>query len=127
MQNESLLSQVLKPSTIERTETQIKEVCREIEELLISKNRSYGDSALNPTRIFSKCDAVEQIKVRIDDKLSRLKSGNAFGEDVILDLLGYLILLRIAIRRQVVAEHRPESDTVLVPDEQIIGLGHNED
>jgi hypothetical protein len=49
-------------------------------------------------RIFSKADPEEQIRVRIDDKLSRLARGHDAGEDVILDLLGYLILLRIARR-----------------------------
>ena len=57
----------------------------------------YGDSALNPVRIMSKSDSVEQIKVRIDDKLSRLSQGNLDDdEDVINDLIGYFILLKIA-------------------------------
>jgi hypothetical protein len=43
---------------------------------------------------------VEQIKVRLDDKLSRLIHGSAAGEDVVLDLLGYLILLRVATKEQ---------------------------
>ena len=39
------------------------------------------------------------IRVRIDDKLSRLKSGQPDeDEDVLLDLTGYLILLRVARR-----------------------------
>ena len=76
------------------------EIITEIEtvkELLLSKNRAYGDSALSPVRIFSKADTTEQIKVRIDDKLSRLARGTSDdNEDVVLDLIGYLILLRIA-------------------------------
>ena len=65
--------------------------------MLIDKNKRYGNSALDPVRIFSKADAVEQIYVRIDDKLSRVARGNANdGEDVVDDLLGYLILLKIA-------------------------------
>ena len=64
--------------------------------MLIEKNAAYGNSALEPVRIFSRADVVEQIKVRIDDKLSRLSKGSAAGEDVTLDLLGYLIILRIA-------------------------------
>ncbi len=40
------------------------------------------------------------IKVRIDDKLSRLSSGEKkeIKEDTIQDLLGYLILLKVANR-----------------------------
>jgi hypothetical protein len=65
--------------------------------MLIEKNIAYGDSALNPLRVFAKdIDTRAQILVRLDDKLSRLSRGSAAGEDVILDLLGYLILYRIA-------------------------------
>ena len=39
--------------------------CHEIAHLLIEKNISYGDSALNPARIFSSADATEQLKVRM--------------------------------------------------------------
>ena len=70
-----------------------------IAKLLIRKNKAYGDSALNPSRIFSKADPVEQIKVRIDDKLSRLQrcpTDMLADEDTVLDLIGYLILLRLA-------------------------------
>jgi len=49
--------------------------CREVERLLLAKNAAYGNSALQPVRIFSKADAVEQLRVRIDDKLSRLARG----------------------------------------------------
>ena len=70
---------------------------KEIETLLLEKNRKYGDSALNPCRIFSKADAVEQIKVRIDDKLKRLQNEqHDEDEDVVKDLVGYLVLLMIA-------------------------------
>ena len=79
------------------TENLIREVCNEILELLIDKNRKYGDSALKPVRIFSSSDAKEQIRVRIDDKLSRIVSKQLDDdEDVINDLIGYLILLKVA-------------------------------
>ena len=81
--------------TVDR-EAQIRAECQTIADLLVGKNVAYGDSALSPVRILSKADPVEQIKVRIDDKLSRLARGSDAGEDVILDLLGYLVLLRIA-------------------------------
>jgi hypothetical protein len=67
-----------------------------IARMLIEKNAAYGNSALDPLRVFSTAAAAEQIRVRIDDKLSRLARGSAAGEDVILDLIGYLILLRMA-------------------------------
>ena len=82
------------------TQQEIVEECNAIAEMLCEKNRKYGDSALNPVRVFSRCDALEQINVRLDDKLSRLRSGQGDDtEDAELDLIGYLILKRIAKRR----------------------------
>lgn len=77
----------------------LQEELNEIKELLLEKNRKYGNSALEPSWIFSKADPVEQIKVRIDDKLSRLASGQQ-DEDVETDLIGYLLLLKIARKRK---------------------------
>lgn len=71
-------------------------VLEELRAMMLEKNRAYGNSALAPVRIFSRATTEEQILVRLDDKLSRLARGASAGEDVILDLLGYLILLRIA-------------------------------
>lgn len=75
---------------------------RELEEIramLLAKNRAYGDSALNPVRVFSQASSAEQIRVRIDDKISRLVRGQNAGEDTATDLIGYLILLRMAETR----------------------------
>jgi len=72
--------------------------CHEIAQLLIDKNISYGDSALSPSRIFAQSDGVEQLKVRIDDKLNRVKNNQGYaGDNDIDDLIGYLILLKIAV------------------------------
>ena len=69
----------------------------DINHMLKNKNRKYGDSALNPARIFSKASNIEQLKVRLDDKLSRIKNAqDDEDEDVIADLIGYLVLLTIA-------------------------------
>lgn len=81
---------------LEGDQRDIAIACDEIRDMLLEKNRAYGSSALAPVRIFSRASSVEQILVRLDDKLSRLARGKAAGEDVELDLLGYLILLRIA-------------------------------
>ena len=60
------------------TQNSIKWTCNEIRDLLISKNKDYGDSALHPDNIFSKLDNAQAICARIDD------------------IIGYLILLKIA-------------------------------
>lgn len=74
----------------------IEAECDTLKLMLLEKNRDYGSSAINPVRIFSKASSVEAILVRLDDKLSRLARGSAAGEDVEKDILGYLVLLRIA-------------------------------
>lgn len=81
------------------TETQklIEHECDAIKEMLLAKNRRYGDSAIHPVRIFSRAEAIAQIDVRIDDKLSRIRTrANDEDEDVELDLIGYLVLRRVA-------------------------------
>ncbi len=78
-------------------------VLEDVAEMLTDKNARYGDSALNPVRIFSRASVREQILVRIDDKVSRLTRGAGSSddtEDVEADLIGYLVLLRIARLRE---------------------------
>jgi hypothetical protein len=71
--------------------------CENIKQMLLEKNRKYGNSAIVPMRIFSKANNIEQINVRIDDKLSRIASAQMDDtEDAELDLIGYLILKRVA-------------------------------
>jgi len=85
----------------------ITKECDAIKSLLLRKNKEYGNSALSPRRIFSQSDTKEQIRVRIDDKLSRIAhtseagdASNTITEDTVQDLIGYLILLRVAERMQ---------------------------
>ncbi len=85
----------------------IADKCNEIRILLQEKNAQYGDSAMNPVRVFSTADSTEQLKVRIDDKLSRLVRGDdslESDEEVIKDLIGYLILLLIQYDTQAQSE-----------------------
>ena len=92
------------------TADHIKAVLGDIQQLLLEKNRKYGDSALHPVRIFSNATSVEQILVRIDDKLSRISQGHGWDgeEDTISDLIGYLVLLQVAMRSQ---GHRNPDDS----------------
>ena len=74
-------------------------VTREITDLLIQKNKAYGNTALNPTNIFSKLNATEAICARLDDKLARIKNKgiNDKTEDTVDDLIGYLLLLKMSM------------------------------
>lgn len=79
----------------------IVEITDDLREMLLQKNAAYGNSASDPLRIFSRCDAVEAINVRMDDKLSRMARGSNAGEDAEWDLMGYLVLKRCVIRAKI--------------------------
>lgn len=76
---------------------QVSDVLLEIKDMLISKNEKYGNSALEPLGVFSQLSVKDGLLVRIDDKLKRIKNGSLDkdDEDVINDLIGYLVLLKI--------------------------------
>ena len=80
----------------------ILEVSEDVTNLLLEKNAAYGDSALRPANIFAKGDAVENLSARIDDKLMRIKTRGIDDktEDTINDLIGYLILLKVALKQK---------------------------
>ena len=85
-------------TSLPESQKRIKLVGEEIINFLLEKNDQYGDSALEPNRIFSQADTAEQIKVRIDDKINRLVMGSDSiekDEDILKDLIGYLMLLLV--------------------------------
>ncbi len=87
----------------EVTREVIGQVCDEIKDLLVKKNRDYGDSVRTPINVFSQLSARDQVLVRIDDKLKRIQnmsSGHrvSIDEDTVQDLIGYLVLLRVIDR-----------------------------
>lgn len=85
-------------------ETDLLKITKEITELLISKNKAYGNTALNPTNIFSKLSASEAICARLDDKLARISNKGIYDEteDTVDDLIGYLLLLKMAMKNETV-------------------------
>ena len=82
----------------ESVKQEILNEVQSIAKFLIEKNKKYGNSALQPKRIFSKANPLEQINVRIDDKISRIANQQVDeDEDAEFDLIGYLILKRVLI------------------------------
>ena len=78
-------------------EQKVRRILDDMATLLVEKNTAYGNSALDPVRIFSKADTLEGLNQRIDDKLSRISRGRDYpGDDTVRDLIGYLTLLLIA-------------------------------
>jgi len=73
----------------------IEKVCAELSNFLAIKNRRYGNSALEPINVFSKADAGSSIRVRINDKLSRIRNGESLRKNDVVDLAGYLVLLMV--------------------------------
>lgn len=77
-------------------------VCEAIKTMLLKKNTKYGNSVFEPIGIFAQCSADILIRARIDDKLARIKNLGGLtkdiDEDTLLDLIGYLILLRVLER-----------------------------
>ena len=88
------------------TQRRIREIGENTIEMLIEKNQSYGDSALNPLGIFGNKDAVTSLGARIDDKLARIRTlgFEGFGEDNVKDLIGYLILLQVELENRKASE-----------------------
>src|SRR6187399_3175056 len=60
---------------------EILSTCIDLAVFLSQKNISYGNSAIEPIRIFSSADNLEQIKVRIDDKLNRIMHDGGYQGD----------------------------------------------
>jgi hypothetical protein len=99
--SDTIYSQIQTPY-VDKREQQIRGVMAEITSLLLAKNAAYGDSALSPSNVFSKLSAVEAIKIRIDDKLKRIANRGVTDqtEDTVSDLIGYLVLLKIALQER---------------------------
>jgi hypothetical protein len=87
---------------IKKFNKDVNEICNEIRSTLKKKNKSYGNSALNPINVFSKGNAQDGLSARIDDKLSRIKNNktNVYNENDVLDLIGYLILFQLSLREK---------------------------
>jgi hypothetical protein len=71
----------------------IGKVMEGLNTFLIAKNKNYGNSALEPLKVFSKIEPTNSICVRVDDKLSRIVNGSELRKNDIVDLAGYLVLL----------------------------------
>lgn len=93
---DALVREIKSRRSIAEASERMLRVCLRIWAMLDEKNAAYGNSALEPLRVFSRADTTEQLRVRIDDKLSRLARGHAGGEDVLADLMGYFVLLKVA-------------------------------
>lgn len=69
-------------------------------DMLRMKHVAYGESATKPLRIFSNAMVLQGLRVRIDDKLSRIARGRGMKDetfqDTLRDLVGYIALLAVS-------------------------------
>lgn len=72
--------------------TKCKGLFLKIGDVVIHKNRKYGDAALSPINIFSKINAINSITIRLDDKVNRIINSKTLRKNDIVDIIGYLIL-----------------------------------
>lgn len=81
----------------ERTNSEkIQNITDSLNRLLQAKNRNYGSSALFPLGVFNKNSSTDGIKVRLDDKLMRVKNSDILRKNDIADIMGYLVLLCVS-------------------------------
>jgi hypothetical protein len=90
---------------VEEAQQLIIETVDEIKKMLLEKNRTYKCSIFNPERVFNQSSTIDDmIRLRLDDKIARLKSGLTLEKDgknimqsesmvdAERDLCGYIIL-----------------------------------
>lgn len=85
------------------TADQIRKVCGELSDLLVSKGQGYGDKFRNEGRLSGQ-SPIDRIMGRMDDKVDRIAEMRATGQieacnesviDTFKDLAGYCVLLLI--------------------------------
>ena len=81
------------------TQQKIHEILGAMIDLLLYKNQKYGDSAINPKKIFYKGDSTNSILIRLDDKIGRVMSNTEEKPRVndVCDIIGYCTLLLISM------------------------------
>lgn len=81
------------------TQGKIRNIMDSMKDLLLYKNKKYGDSAINPKKIFYKGDSMNSILIRLDDKIGRVMSNTEEKPRIndIADIIGYCTLLLISM------------------------------
>lgn len=87
---------------LSRSQEKIAEIVNATKDLLLYKNKMYGDSALNPVGIFTKHlksvpENTASILVRLDDKLGRVRNAETLRTNDVSDIIGYCTLLLISM------------------------------
>lgn len=81
------------------SQEKISMILEKMKDVLLYKNQKYGDSALHPNNVFYKGNSTNSIKIRLDDKLGRIKN-NPDDEckiNDVADIIGYCTLLLVSM------------------------------
>lgn len=79
------------------SQQKIADICDEMKNVLLYKNEKYGDSALHPNNVFYKGDSTNSIKIRLDDKIGRVKNCKETRINDVADIIGYCVLLLVSM------------------------------
>jgi len=81
------------------TQEKIADVLDGMKDLLLYKNEKYGDSAINPKKVFYKGDSTNSILIRLDDKIGRIMANQSETPRIndTVDIIGYCTLLLISM------------------------------
>ena len=81
------------------TQQKIKDILAGMTDLLLYKSRKYGDSVVNPKKIFYKGDSTNSILIRLDDKIGRVTSNTEEKPRVndVADIIGYCTFLLVSM------------------------------
>jgi chromatin remodeling complex protein RSC6 len=77
------------------TQEQIDTLFNNFSDFLKEKNKRYGDSVINPVKIFSKVEPTNKACIRLDEKLQRIINSDELRKNDVSDTFGYLALLMI--------------------------------
>lgn len=79
----------------------INDTFNSIRDMVLAKNELYGNAALDPNPVFTNMSAADRLRARIDEKISRYQTNKEGDqESPLVDLVGSLVLLIIAERRE---------------------------
>jgi hypothetical protein len=79
------------------TQQKIDRLFFNFSEFLKEKNKRYGDSVINPVKVFSKVEPTNKACIRLDEKLQRIMNNDTseLRKNDVCDTFGYLALLMI--------------------------------
>ena len=94
-----------------KTEYLIKKIGEEVIDLILEKNAAYGDTATNPTNVFSNLNSIEAIKNAVHSGLgAAFVSISAISKELELNMLHWAKIEGVTIKRTLSVLLNPKRD-----------------